>query len=112
MATTNKGMPELSNGAWFAALVALLSTLALGVYPFIAYPVVLKRFLQPQGVAAIMVHPWLIGGAAALTAALLALAMTGDKPQAKRSTLAYAACAVATIGVVTLVAGLKILSPR
>ena len=109
---TNKGMPELSNAAWFAALVALLFTLALGVYPFIAYPVVLKRFLQPQGVAALMVHPTLIGAAAAVTALLLAAATTGDKAAPKRSMLAYAACAVATLAVVMLVAGLKILAPR
>ncbi len=109
---TNKGLPELSTPAWLAALIALLVTLALGVYPFVAYPAVLKRFVPSQRIAALMVHPWLIGGAAALTALLLAAALTGGKDAAKRSLLAYAACAVALIAVATLVTGLKILAPR
>jgi hypothetical protein len=107
-----KGLPELSSGAWLAFLVASLLALALGVYPLIGYPAIMRRFAGDAAGIALFCRPSVVGAVAAGTVVLLVLAFTGRREGVVRSRLAYAACALAVLGMLLLVAALKSLVLR
>ena len=109
MADTSRGLPELSSPAWFATLVASLVTVALAVYPFVAYPAIRRQKLFPQGLLAPFVTPQVVGGFAAVTFAVLVVTFTGKRSGAARSQWAFIALAVAVLGVALLVGGLMTL---